>query len=72
METDFVGLVKFALKIHVRMGLWQLVLDGDEVGVEVVDTKRCLELIVGCISSGFMVDSESLMNNSAFCLRGDP
>ena len=49
MKSDLVGLIKLALQIDVRVRLGQLVLGGDQVGIEFIKTECLLELIVGSI-----------------------
>lgn len=70
MKSDFVCLVKLALKIDVRVRLGQLVLRGDQVSVEIVETECLLKLIVSSIRCRFRIDSESLIKTvNNWCVR---
>ena len=68
MEPDFVGLVELALQIYVSMSLGQLILRGDQVSIEVIETKCRLELIVRSVRGGFGVDLKSLITKSVTCV----
>lgn len=70
MEADFVCFVKLTLKIDIRVSLGQFVLGSDEVGIKVVDTKCCLELIIRSIRSRFGVNSKSLMGKVSILFVG--
>ena len=61
MKSDFVGLVELPLKVDVRMSLGQLLLGGDQMRIEAVDTERFLEFRVSSIRSSFRVYLESLV-----------
>lgn len=70
MESDFVGSIQLALKIDVSMRLRQLILRGDEVGIEIIETESSLKLVVSSIRGGFGIDFESLVQKvSILCAR---